>query len=177
PQPVATDITAADTASGKIGRFRRPATLDEALDILAAEPETQLVAGATDFGVEVNIKGVRAKSVLAIDRLAELRGIQYTDDYIELGAAHTLSEVDRELAGSIPLLGSLFPQFASRLIRHAATIGGSLGTGAPIGDTPPARLALEAQLVLSSVGGQRVVDLADSVTGYRESLAQDDDVS
>src|SRR5699024_7337441 len=77
PQPVATDITAADTASGKIGRFRRPATLDEALDILAAEPETQLVAGATDLGVEVNIKGVRAKSVLAIDRLAELHGIQY----------------------------------------------------------------------------------------------------
>src|SRR5699024_10340620 len=123
PQPVATDITAADTASGKIGRFRRPATLDEALDILAAEPETQLVAGATDFGVEVNIKGVRAKSVLAIDRLAELRGIQYTDDYIELGAAHTLSELERELAGSIPLLGSLFPQFAS----------GPAGPGSPTG--------------------------------------------
>jgi len=176
PQPVATDITAADTASGKIGRFRRPATLDEALDILAAEPETQLVAGATDFGVEVNIKGVRAKSVLAIDRLAELRGIQYTDDYIELGAAHTLSELERELAGSIPLLGSLFPQFASRLIRNAATIGGNLGTGSPIGDTPPALLALEAQLVLSSVRGQRVVDLADFFTGYRQTIADDDEL-
>ena len=38
----------------------------------------------------------------------------------------------------------LFPQFASRLIRNGATLGGNLGTGSPIGDAPPALLALEA---------------------------------
>lgn len=176
PAAVATDITAADTASGKIGRYRRPATLANALEILAAEPETQVVAGATDYGVEVNIKGVRAKSVVAIDRLPELRGIRYTDSFIELGAAHTLSELERELGGAIPLLGSLLPQFASRLIRNAATIGGNLGTGSPIGDTPPALLALEADLVLSSVRGQRTVNLADFFTGYRQTVAAADEL-
>lgn len=176
PVPVATDYSAADTASGKIGRFRRPATLDEALEILAAEPETQLVSGATDFGVEVNLKHARARSVLAIDRLPELRGIRRTDDYIELGASHTLSELERELDGEIPLLCKLFPQFASRLIRNAATIGGNLGTGSPIGDTPPALLALEAKIVLSSVRGQRIVELAEFFTGYRQTVAEPDEL-
>lgn len=170
PTSASTDIHRADTATGEQGRYRRPSTLAEALDILAAEPEALVVAGATDWGVEVNIKGARAKSMLAIDRLPELRGIRRTEDYIELGAAHTLSELERELAGSIPLLGKLIPQFASRLIRNAATIGGNLGTGSPIGDAPPALLALEAQLVLTSVQGARVVDLADYFTGYRQTV-------
>ena len=44
----------------------------------------------------------------------------------------------------MPLLAELFPQFASRLIRNGATLGGNLGTASPIGDAPPALLALEA---------------------------------
>ena len=44
----------------------------------------------------------------------------------------------------------MFPQFASRLIRNGATLGGNLGTASPIGDTPPALLALDASLVLAS---------------------------
>lgn len=174
PAPISasTDITRADTATGEPGRFRRPSTLAEALDILAAEPETIVIAGATDWGVEVNIKGARAKSILAIDRLPELRGIRYTEDFVEIGAAHTLTELERELAGTIPLLGKLLPQFASRLIRNAATIGGNLGTGSPIGDTPPALLALEAELVLASATGSRVVDLADYFTGYRQTVRE-----
>ena len=170
PASASTDIRRADTATGETGRFRRPSTLAEALDILAAEPEAFVIAGATDWGVEVNIKGARAKSILAIDRLTELRGIRRTADYLELGAAHTLSELERELAGEIPLLGKLIPQFASRLIRNGATIGGNLGTGSPIGDTPPALLALDAELVLASAAGSRVVDLADYFTGYRQTV-------
>lgn len=170
PAAVSTDIKRADTPTGTIGRFRRPASLDEALSILAAEPETLLVAGGTDWGVEVNIKGARARSLLAIDRLTELRQIHFTADYIELGATCTLSEIERLLAGKIPLLGKLFPQFASRLIRNGATIGGNLGTASPIGDTPPALLALEAELVLGSAAGNRIVPLAQYFTGYRQTV-------
>lgn len=176
PAPVATDYVRADTATGKIGRYRRPTDLAEAVEILAAEPEVTVVAGATDWGVEVNIKGARAKNLLAVDRLPEMRGIRRTADHIELGAAHTLSELERELAGDIPLLGKLFPQFASRLIRNGATIGGNLGTGSPIGDTPPALLALEAELVLTSVRGDRVVPLGDYFTGYRQTVREADEL-
>ena len=57
----------------------------------------------------------------------------------------------------MPLLAELFPQFASRLIRNGATLGGNLGTGSPIGDAPPALLALDASLVLASRDGEREV--------------------
>jgi xanthine dehydrogenase small subunit len=176
PVPVATDYQRADTATGKIGRYRRPATLAEAAEILAGESDVTVVAGATDWGVEVNIKGARAHNILAVERLEELRGVRRTETHIELGAAQTLSELERELAGDIPLLGKLFPQFASRLIRNGATIGGNLGTGSPIGDTPPALLALEAELVLTSVRGDRTVALADYFTGYRQTVREADEL-
>ncbi|WP_313810830.1 FAD binding domain-containing protein [Glutamicibacter sp.] len=170
PAPAATDLHRADTPEGQLGRYRRPTSLNQALEILAEEPEAQLLAGGTDWGVEVNIKGVRARNLIAIDRLQELRRISFTDEHATLGAACTLSELERQLAGRIPLLGQLFPQFASRLIRNGATIGGNLGTGSPIGDTPPALLALEAELVLSSLAGDRVVPLCDYFTGYRQTV-------
>ena len=176
PSARATDYQRADTATGTIGRYRRPSTLAEAVSILSADPEVTVVAGATDWGVEVNIKGARAKNILAVDRLEEMRGIRRTADFIELGASQTLSELERELSGSIPLLGKLFPQFASRLIRNGATIGGNLGTGSPIGDTPPALLALEAELVLTSVRGSRTVALADYFTGYRQTVREADEL-
>lgn len=172
PASAATDLHRPDTPTGELGRYRRPTRLAEAVEILSLEPDVLVVAGATDWGVEVNIKGARAKSLLAIDRLPELRGVRWTETHVEIGAANTLSEIERELAGSVPLLGKLFPQFASRLIRNGATIGGNLGTGSPIGDTPPALLALEAELVLTSAGGERVVPLADYFTGYRQTVRE-----
>ena len=77
---------------------------------------------------------------------------------------------ERGLAGRVPLLAHLFPQFASRLIRNGATLGGNLGTASPIGDAAPALLALEASLVLAGPGGERLVPLADYFTGYRQSV-------
>ncbi|WP_431710596.1 xanthine dehydrogenase small subunit [Glutamicibacter uratoxydans] len=176
PQAVATDITRPDTPNGEIGRYRRPANLSEALRILETEPEVVLLSGSTDWGVDVNLKGARAKSVLAIDRLSELRQLHNTDTHIEIGAACTLSELERNLAGRIPLLGKLFGQFASRLIRNSATIGGNLGTGSPIGDTPPALLALDAELLLASNSGSRYVRLSEYFTGYRQTVRQPDEL-
>ncbi len=164
PPPQRTHVAAPD------GEFNRPATLPEALALLAEHPDAVLVAGSTDWGVEVNIRGTRAAHALAIDRLPELRTVEVGDTVIEVGAALSLSEIERLLAGRVPLLAALFPQFASRLIRNGATLGGNLGTGSPIGDAPPALLALEASVVLASVAGDREVPLADYFTGYRQSV-------
>ncbi|MFC9919932.1 xanthine dehydrogenase small subunit [Agromyces binzhouensis] len=156
--------------AGEGGRFVRPETLDEALALLHVEPEAVAIAGCTDWGVEANLRGRRAPLAVAIDRLDELRTFEEHDAGIDLGAALTLTEVERRLAGRVSLLAALFPQFASPLIRNRATLGGNLGTASPIGDAPPALLALEARLVLASPDGEREVDLADYFTGYRETV-------
>ncbi len=172
PAPVA----AHTRIEGASGVFERPADLGQALSLLAEHPGAVLVAGSTDWGVEVNIRGVRASYAIGIDRLPELRSLEVGEGAVEIGAALSLSEVERGLGGRIPLLDQLFPQFASRLIRNGATIGGNLGTGSPIGDTPPALLALEASVVLASVDGDREVPLADYFTGYRQSVKRADEL-
>ncbi|MBT2441803.1 FAD binding domain-containing protein [Streptomyces sp. ISL-36] len=164
PEPVATEYAEGDSV------FLRPGTLADALRLLNERPEAVVVAGSTDWGVEVNIRSRRASCVVAIDRLPELRALRVESDHIEIGAALTLTEIERRLDGSVPLLAELFPQFASRLIRNSATFGGNLGTGSPIGDSPPVLLALEASVVLAGGAGERVVPLAEYFTGYRQSV-------
>ncbi len=158
------------------GEFVRPTSLAEALEIIAERPDARLVAGSTDWGVDLNLKHSRADLSVGIERLEELRTLETTDDAIEIGAALTLSEIERGLSGRIPVLAELFPQFASRLIRNGATLGGNLGTGSPIGDSPPVLLALKASLVLASRDGERTVELADYFTGYRQTMKRADEL-
>ncbi|WP_328485876.1 xanthine dehydrogenase small subunit [Streptomyces zaomyceticus] len=170
PAPVATDYVRDDSA------FLRRNTLAETLRLLRERPDAVVVAGSTDWGVEVNIRSRRAGCVVAVDRLHELRELRFESDHIEIGAALTLTEIERRLDGGVPLLADLFPQFASRLIRNGATLGGNLGTGSPIGDSPPVLLALEASLVLADADGEREVALADYFTGYRQSVRRPDEL-
>jgi xanthine dehydrogenase small subunit len=164
PAPVATEYRQDDSA------FLRRSTLAETLRLLRERPDAVVVAGSTDWGVEVNIRSRRADCVVAVDRLPELRELRVESDHVEIGAALTLTEIERRLDGTVPLLAQLFPQFASRLIRNGATLGGNLGTGSPIGDSPPVLLALEASLVLADADGEREVPLAEYFTGYRQSV-------
>ncbi len=172
PAPVSAPMRI-DAAAGS---FVRPADLAETLELLAAEPEAVLLAGSTDWGVELTIKHRRAPLTIAIDQLPELHEFTVADNHVQIGAAVTLSDVERRLAGSIPLLAQVFPLFASRLIRNAATIGGNLGTGSPIGDMAPALLALDADLVLTSGRGDRSVPLSEYFTGYRQSVRAADEI-
>ncbi|MFJ7126183.1 xanthine dehydrogenase small subunit [Streptomyces sp. NPDC098101] len=164
PEPVATEYTRDDRT------FLRRNTLDETLRLLRERPDAVVIAGSTDWGVEVNLLSRRADCVVAVDRLPELRELRVASDRIEIGAALTLTEIERRLDGSVPLLAELFPQFASRLIRNGATLGGNLGTGSPIGDSLPVLLALDASVVLADADGEREVPLADYFTGYRQSV-------
>jgi xanthine dehydrogenase small subunit len=165
PAPVPTRVASAT------GTYARAADLDEALALLHEHPEAVLVAGATDWGVEVNLRAARPSFVIAIDRVPELRTFEAGPESIEVGAALTLSEIEAALDRTpVPLLSAVLPQFASRLIRNSATIGGNIGTASPIGDLPPALLALDATVLLSSTEGDREVAVADYFTGYRETV-------
>ncbi len=165
----APDVPATRVRVGEV-EFVRPADLAAAVALLAEREDATVIAGCTDWGVEVNLRGARAPFVVAVDQLPELRTFEVGADSIEIGAALTLSEAERLVGGRIPLLGQMWPQFASRLIRNGATLGGNLGTGSPIGDAPPALLALEATLVLAGADGEREVPLAEYFTGYRQTV-------
>jgi len=170
------DAAAPRVVATRSETFARPGGLAEALALIEEHPDATVIAGCTDWGVEVNLRGERATYAVAVDRLPELRTFDVADETLEIGAALTLSEVETLLAGRVPILAEVFPQFASRLIRNTATIGGNLATASPIGDFPPALLALDAEVVLASSQGERQVLLVDYFTGYRETVRRPDEL-
>ena len=176
PAPAAAATVTGSTSGSAPGRYVRPASLAKALGLLAAEPDARLVAGSTDWGVELNIRHARAALTIGIERIEELRELSVSADRIDIGAALSLSEIEARLAGRVPLLDELFPQFASRLIRNGARLGGNLGTASPIGDAPPVLLALDASLVLASSQGEREIRLDGYFTGYRQSVKRPDEL-
>lgn len=151
-------------------RLVRPASLSEALELLAAEPQAKVIAGGTDVVVEINQRFARWPLLVSLDAIPELRTITRRPDVIEIGAAVPLRELERELAGELPLLDELWPLFSSQLIRNRATLGGNLVNGSPIGDGPPVLLALDAELILQSKTGTRTVAIAEFFVGYRKTL-------
>ena len=74
PPPMATQLHDGEAA------FLRPVDLAEALQLLHDHEDATVVAGSTDWGVDVNLKGARAGLVVAVDRLPELRGFAVSDD-------------------------------------------------------------------------------------------------
>src|SRR6185312_14567104 len=95
----------------------------------------------------------------------ELQRLEATESEIAIGAAVPLSRIEEWLradpAGEVPMLEALWPLFSSRLIRNRATLGGNLGTASPIGDSPPALLALDAKIVLASADRERAMPLSE----------------
>ncbi|WP_299431470.1 FAD binding domain-containing protein [uncultured Meiothermus sp.] len=152
------------------GRYYRPISLKELFQTLTDHPTAKLVAGGTDWVVEVNQRFARAEVQVDLSQIPDLKTLSWTDVYVEMGAGVTLCEAERWLQGRIPLLVEWFPLFASRLIRNRATLGGNLGTASPIGDLPPVLLALQAELVLVGPAGVRVVNLQSFFSGYRQTV-------
>ncbi len=153
-------------------RFCRATNLAEALEYRSAHPEAKIIGGGTDIVVEVNQLDRRWDNFLALDSVAELRRFEDNDDELIIGAGVPLSEIEER---HLPLFDELLPLFSSRLIRNRATLGGNIGNASPIGDSPPALLALDADIVLASTKGERRLPLANFFQGYKQTeLATDE---
>ena len=135
--------------SGLGGRFFAPATIVGLADLVAAHPQATLVAGATDVGLWVTKGMRRLDPVISLGRIAALRELSDRGDHLVFGAMATHAEVRPVLASLSPELDELMRRFGGEQVRNAGTIGGNIANGSPIGDLPPALIALGARLVLA----------------------------
>lgn len=157
-------------------RFLRPTSLGELFGLLQEHPQAKLIAGGTDVVVEVNLRHQRWDTLVSLEAIPELQTLSWTDKYLEIGAAVPLSHLEEALQGRLPLLEQLFPLYASRLLRHRATLGGNLVTASPIGDSSPALLALGARVRLSSSKSERVLSLAEFFRAFRQTALKSGEV-
>jgi CO/xanthine dehydrogenase FAD-binding subunit len=144
-----------------------PATLDEAVQALAATPAAVPVAGGTDLMGAVNAGLLRPPALVGLGRISELRGWRYEDGGTAvLGAGLTHARMGRpDFAALIPALADAARTAGPPQIRNSGTLGGNIATADPTGDTLPVLAALEAAVTLTGPHGSREVPVSHLLTG------------
>ncbi|AJP71109.1 xanthine dehydrogenase small subunit [Sphingomonas hengshuiensis] len=143
-----------------------PRTSDELSAFVADNPAARIVAGATDVGLWVTKQLREIDSLVFVGDVADLKIIDETPDGITLGANVRYSEARAALARLHPDLGELVRRIGGLQVRNAGTIGGNIANGSPIGDMPPALIALGATLTLRHGDARRTLPLADFFLAY-----------
>ena len=143
-----------------------PKTSDELADWYIDNPDATLIGGATDVGLWVNKDLCDLSSVAFIGQIDDLRGIEISDSGMAIGASVTLSQLYKAVEKKYASLGELVRRYGSTQVRNAATIGGNIANGSPIGDSPPALIALGAQLYLRHGDDFRNMALEDFFIDY-----------
>jgi len=136
-----------------------------------------LVSGATDAFLEVTQRYLDPVAIVDISEIEELRGIQVADGErreLTLGAATTHAEAMRWFAEPgpfySPAIVSVLQRFGSPQIRARGTLGGNIANASPIADWPPLLLALNADVTLVDVQGQRRrLPLTDFFLDYKQT--------
>jgi xanthine dehydrogenase small subunit len=162
--------------AGDGGAYLQPMQLGHLLQLRAAHPQAQIVAGGTDVGLWVTKQHRQFDQILDLTRVTELKRIEAGEGRLRVGAAVTLEEAYRALAGHWPELDAFAARFAGLPVRNSGTLGGNVANGSPIGDSMPLLIALRAQVVLASLRGERALPLEEFYTGYRQSRLAADEV-
>jgi xanthine dehydrogenase small subunit len=146
--------------------FAAPASLRSLAELYSAHPDAILVAGATDVGLWVT-KHLRVLDpIVHVGRVRELRQVADTGEALEIGAGVTYSDAAAALAALYPDMGELLRRLGGQQVRNLGTIGGNIANGSPIGDSPPALIAMGAELVLRRGDQQRRMALEDFFLDY-----------
>jgi xanthine dehydrogenase small subunit len=156
-------------------RFFAPATVEALAELVIAHPQAVLVAGATDVGLWVTKAMQRPEEVIYLGRLDELRGISDEGSHLRIGAMVNHVDTRTALAKLSPQLDELMRRFGGEQIRNAGTVGGNIANGSPIGDLPPALIALGAMLVLRRGSERRELPLESFFLDYRKQDRRPDE--
>jgi aerobic carbon-monoxide dehydrogenase medium subunit len=155
--------------------YARPASLAEAIELLAANDGARALAGGQTL---VNVMKARAGSpdaLIDLSRIEELKGIDLGGDgTLEIGAMTTYTEiVGSSEARARPILGQVCAQIADVQVRNRGTIGGNICTNDPTNHLPPLLAALGAEMTIHGGAGERTVSAVDFFLGvYMTAVAQ-----
>jgi xanthine dehydrogenase small subunit len=150
-------------------RFLAPRTLEALAELVEANPGAHLLAGGTDVGLWVTKQHRVLETVIYVSKVEELTAVGASATHLEIGAAATYADLQATLAAHHPDLGELVRRIGSTQIRNLGTLGGNVANASPIGDTPPALLALDASVVLRRGRERRELPLDQFFLGYRKT--------
>jgi xanthine dehydrogenase small subunit len=146
--------------------FAAPAGITSLAKLYYANPDATLVAGATDVGLWITKQLRDLPKIIWLGRVKGLDEIEDRRDAVSFGAMVTQAEAMPYLTAIDRDLGELMRRFAGTQVRMAATVGGNIANGSPIGDLPPALIALGATLALQQADRPRTLPLESFFLDY-----------
>ena len=145
-----------------------PANADALAKWYLQHPGGTIIAGATDVGLWVTKDFRDLGEIAFLTHCADLKQIDISEQTIRVGAAVTITDLLGAVAADYPSLAELLRRYGSTQVRNAATIGGNIANGSPIGDGTPALIALGATLHLRKGDARRSILLEDFFIEYRK---------
>lgn len=143
-----------------------PGSSDQLSKVYAKNPDATLVAGATDVGLWVTKQLRDLNPVIFLNRCDDLKEIAITEVEVRFGAMVDMNRMGEALSDLHPSYAEMIRRYASVQVRHAATVGGNIANGSPIGDNPPALIALDATLHLRKGDIRRSIPLETFFLDY-----------
>lgn len=159
--------------------YGRPETLDEALGLLASDPDAKVLAGGQSLLPLMALRLGTPALVVDIGRLPDLDRIDVGDDgSVTIGALvrHADVEDSSEVATHAPLVSAAMPYVGHRAIRNQGTTVGSIAHADPAAEMPAVCLATSATMIAVSARGRREIAAADFFLGFMETALDPDEI-
>ncbi len=156
-----------------------PDTLAACQQALADGPDVKLVAGGTDLLPQMKNGVLKARRVVDLSGLPELKVLQRSADgelRVGAGVAARALELAQPVRDGFASLAESASVVGSLQIRHLATLGGNLANAAPSADMAPPLLALDAEMLITGPRGQRRVPAAEFFLGVRQTVLAADEI-
>ncbi len=152
-----------------------PRSVDELVEVFQEHPAAKLLAGGTDYMVEVNLHGRQPETMISLRQVKELTewSVRTSQSRIIIGAGVPYADMEvGEIARLVPALAQAARTVGSPQIRAAGTLGGNLGTCSPAGDSLPVLAALNATIHVIGPDGNRDLEFVDFMVGVKKNSLQ-----
>lgn len=160
--------------------FARPASVAEAVEVLAANPGAKVLAGGQSLVPLLSMRLASPPMLVDINGIAELDYVRSRDDDgVRVGALarHADVEADPDARRVQPLLGMALRQVAHATIRNRGTTVGSVVHADAAAEMPAVLTLLGGRVSAVSREGSREVAAADLYLGPMESALRADEIA
>ncbi|WP_225781669.1 xanthine dehydrogenase family protein subunit M [Xenophilus sp. Marseille-Q4582] len=160
--------------------YLEPRSVEEASRMLAdLGDEVRVIAGGTALMLAMRQRMLAPTHLISVAKIERLRGITFdAQQGLRIGALARHSEVARSplVQQHAPVLASMASRVANPQVRNQGTIGGNLCYADPSTDPPGCLMALDAQVVLGSARGERVLSMEAFLVDYYVTALEPDEI-
>ncbi|TAI67684.1 FAD binding domain-containing protein [Bradyrhizobium sp. Leo170] len=158
--------------------YQAPTSIDEAISILAGDPDAVVLAGGQTLLPAMNFRAANPSTLVDIQHVADLRGIEVGADVIVVKAMtrHREFELDAEVARVNPLVAEVMQHVAHVPIRNRGTVVGSLCHADPSAEMPLLLVLLGGSVIAQGPSGQREIAAEDFFQSFLTTARERDEI-